>query len=374
MQDGSDYARSGVDYSMITGFKNEMIRAARRTVEFPNRRGVVVEEGLLHSHGGVFRYTGEQEHLWCQTTEGLGNKNWVAEWMREFSGLGGTFYENIGWDSALMAVNDVIAQGALPVTYTDEVAAGDSEWFTDKERASALAESFYRVCEETGMALVAGESPSLSYLVKPEPPVISCPSLSGCVVGIIAPSSRLITGENLQSGDIILGVGSNGPHCNGFSLIIKKALGFQESFLTKVPGTGNTLGEEVLAPTRSYVALIEALLEEEVDIHALVPGTGDGVAKLAYDKRPLTYRIGDWPEVPAVFQFFREWGISLLDCLKTFNWGVGYYVIVPQTEVDRTIEIGTEAGYDIMELGRVEEGERQVIFEPEGITLNPQGE
>lgn len=369
----SEYAGAGVDKRMIQGFKDRMIEVARSTVLFPNERGVVVEERVLHAHGGVYRYIGSQEHQWCQTTEGLGTKNWVAEWMATFSGFGGTFYEDMGWDTALMAVNDVIAQGALPVVYTDEVAAGDSEWFTDNDRSAALAEGFYRVCEKTGMALVAGESPSLKYLVNSEQPVLSCPSLSGCVVGIIAPSSRLITGENLQVGDRILGVTSNGPHCNGFSLMIKRALGLSDSFLVKVTGTGRTLGEEILAPTRSYVALIEALLEDETDIHAIVPGTGGGVAKLAYDKRPFTYRIGDWPEVPAVFQFFRDLGVTLEDCLKTFNWGIGYYVIVPQHAVARAIEVGTKVGYEVIEVGRVEEGDRQVIFEPEDIILSPQG-
>lgn len=375
MQDGGAYADAGVDYSKIQGFKDQMVEVARRTAKFPNARGVYVEEGLLHAHGGVFSYEGPPNFLLCQTTEGLGNKNWVAAWMAAFSDLGGTFYEDMGWDTALMAVNDLIAQGAMPVTFTDEVAAGDSDWFTDNERSAALAEGYYRVCEETGMALVAGESPSLRYLVNAEAPVDSCPSLSGCVVGIIAPSKRLITGDNLQVGDRILGITSSGPHCNGFSLIIQLAMGLPDQFLTIVPETGRTLGEEVLTPTRSYVALVEALLEAKVDIHAVVPGTGDGVAKLAYDKRPFTYRIGDWPEVPPVFQFFREvLGVSLVDCLKTFNWRIGYYVIVPQHAVAQAIEVGTKVGYEIMEVGRVEEGERQVIFEPEDIILSPQGE
>lgn len=70
--------------------------------------------------------------MWCKTQEGLGNKNWIAEWMYQYAGDGRTHYEWIGWDAGLMAVNDVIAQGAMPVVYLDEVAAGDSEWFEDE--------------------------------------------------------------------------------------------------------------------------------------------------------------------------------------------------------------------------------------------------
>ncbi len=66
-----------------------------------------------------------------------------------------------------------------------------------------------------------------------------------------------------------------------------------------------------------------------------------------------------------------ELGVSLEDCLTTFNWGIGFYIFVPEKEVDRTIEIGRKAGYELLDLGQVEEGERCVIFEPEGITLPP---
>jgi len=370
----SEYAQSGVDYTKLEPFKHAMIEVGKKTLTFPNRRGVFVEEGLVHAHGAVYEYKGDQPHKWCNTQEGLGNKNWIAEWMYQFAGTGKTYYECIGIDVALMAANDVAAQGALPVIYTDEVAAGDSEWFTDEKRAKDLAAGFLEVCEMTGMALPAGESPALRYLIKAELPVMSCPSLSGCVTGIIAPSRNLITGEKLQVGDSIIGVNSSGWHANGASFIIKRAMGLPEKFLTKLPN-GNTLGEEALIPTRSYVALIEALLREEVDVHSFLPGTGSGISKVAYDKRPYTYRIHTWPDkIPPIMLFMRELGVSLRDCLTTFNWGIGYYIYLPGKKVGRAINIGKAAGYDLWEVGRVEEGERKVIFEPEGIILPPPGD
>ena len=65
----------------------------------------------------------------------------------------------------------------------------------------------------------------------------------------------------------------------------------------------------------------------------------------------------------------RETGVSLLDCLTTFNWGIGFYVYVPEKEVERTLKAGRKAGYDLLELGQVEAGDRRVIFEPEKTTL-----
>ena len=134
-----EYAKSGVDYIKIEPFKQAMIEIGRKTLTFPNRRGVFLQQGVPHAHGAIFKYRGLSSSIWCNTQEGLGNKNWIAEWMYQFAGTGETYYEGIGIDTALMAVNDVIAQGAMPVIYTDEVATGDSEWFEDKKRSRDLA-------------------------------------------------------------------------------------------------------------------------------------------------------------------------------------------------------------------------------------------
>jgi phosphoribosylaminoimidazole (AIR) synthetase len=147
-----------------------------------------------------------------------------------------------------------------------------------------------------------------------------------------------------------------------------------DTFLTKLPN-GHTLGEEALIATRSYVALIETLLGVDADIHALLPGTGDGVGKIAFDKRPFTYRIRSWLTVPPLFQYFRnELAVPMHDCLKTFNWGVGYYIFAPASEAEHIVAIGTKAGYMLKDVGVVENGKRETVFEPEHITLPPPGE
>ncbi|HLC95570.1 MAG TPA: AIR synthase-related protein, partial [Patescibacteria group bacterium] len=209
---------------------------------------------------------------------------------------------------------------------------------------------------------------------KAELPVLSAPSLSGSAVGIIAPTSRQLRSVP-QLGDIIIGVPSSGVHSNGISLVIKRAMGLPDAFLTKLP-SGRSLGEEALIPTCSYVALMEALLENEVVMHAVLPGTGDGVGKIAFDKRPFTYRIHSWvKEIPPLFLFMQELGVEFTTLLKTFNWGVGYYLFVPKEEVDRCLGIGQAAGYEPLVVGRVEEGERRVIFGPASdLVLPPPGE
>jgi len=372
MSGKSAYARAGVDYTTMEPFKMAMIEAGRKTLKFPNKRGIFINEDATHAHGAVFEYRGRESHIWCKTQEDLGNKNWIAEWMYERTGK--TYYDAIAIDAALIVVNDVIAQGAMPVVFTDQLEASESAWYADEKRAKDLAKGFLTICEEVGMALPAGESASVKYLVNPKPPVKQIATLSGSVTGIIAPKARLITGKALTAGDVIIGAASSGLHANGVSLVIQKGLELPEQFLTKLPN-GKTLGEEALIPARSYVALVEALLEAGVPIHALLPGTGDGVGKIAFDKRPFTYRIRNWPEVPELFRYFDDdLNLSIQDCLKTFNWGIGYYIFAPQSEAERIVKIGDEAGYKLTILGVVEKGERQVIFEPKSVILSAPGE
>ena len=367
----SEYAKAGVDYTVMEPFKMAMIEAGKKTLKFPNKRGVYINEDATHAHGAVFEYRGKEPHIWCQTQEDLGNKNWIAEWMYQKTGK--SYYDSIAIDTALIVVNDVIAQGAMPVVFTDQLEASGSDWYKDEKRAKDFANGFLKICEEVGMALPAGESASVTYLINPKEPVKAIATLSGSVTGIVAPKESLITGQELAAGDHIVGVASSGLHANGISLVIKKAMELPEQFLPKLPN-GNTLGAEALIPTRSYVALIEALLEEKVKIHSLLPGTGDGVGKIAFDKRPFTYRIHSWLTVPPLFRFFKEGlNVPLEDCLKTFNWGVGYYIFAPKEEVDKILKIGKDTGYELKDIGIVEKGERKVIFEPGNITLSPPG-
>jgi phosphoribosylformylglycinamidine cyclo-ligase len=368
----SEYAKAGVNYQIMEPFKMAMIAAGKQTLHFPQQRGVFVNTEAAHAHGAVFEYKGKEKHIWCKTQEDLGNKNWIAEWM--YQNTDKSYYDAIAIDTALIVVNDVIAQGAMPVVFNDQIEASSSEWYGDQKRAGDLAAGFLKICREVGMALPAGESASVKYIINPSPPVKQIASLSGSVTGIIAPRDRLITGRNLEVGDHIVAVASSGLHANGISLVIKKTMELKDQFLTKL-SNGNSLGNEALIPTRSYVKLIETLLENQVKIHALLPGTGDGVGKIAFDKRSYQYRIHSWLTVPPLMEYFlNELKVPLQDCLKTFNWGAGYYIFTAEQEVDRILKLGKQAGYELADIGMVENGKRQTIFEPGNITLSPPGE
>jgi phosphoribosylformylglycinamidine cyclo-ligase len=382
-----EYARSGVDYTKIQAFKDMMREAGTRTLDFPLRRGVVV---IPMAHGVNYHYTGPSPHHWVKTGEGLGNKDIIAEWMRLLApDSNRTYYEGIGYDLLMMGVNDVIAQGALPVVCVDEIAAGSDDWFTDKERSAALAESMYRGCQDAGMALGAGESPAYRYLVNPwrELPEHLPPSLRqagapvmGCTVtGIVVPPDRLMIEDQIRAGDVIIGARSSGLHSNGISLVLKRSFEIPDGLLTDI-GDDRIYGLEALIPTMCYVGLVEAILETNIPVHTFLPATGDGVAKLAFEKMELTYEVTHWPlpeELPPLFLYLWRLGVSFRDMLKTFNMGIGYYVFCPESSAADILRVGTDAGYQMMAVGRVVEGRRQTIFKPAGyetISLPPPGE
>ncbi|MFA7286227.1 MAG: AIR synthase-related protein [Patescibacteria group bacterium] len=369
-----EYAKAGVDYGNIRNWKAMIKQMGRQTLTFPNARHVFVESD---AHAASYEYRGGRPHRWGKTLEGLGNKEWIAELMYSLTG-DTKYFSGIGVDAVLMSANDVVAHGYMPVVGLDEIAAGDDAWFADSFRAEALIGGFFDACQMLGMALAAGESPAYKYLIKAEPPVVSAPTFSACVTGIVIdPERRYITGKKLAVGDVIIGATSSGGHANGASLLIKRGMALPEGFLTKLPN-GETLGAEALIPTRSYVALVEALLDAEIDVHKFLPVTGGGVAKAAADSRLFNYRIHTWcDDVPPLFRFMAELGVSREDLLTTFNWGIGWLTFVPRSEAVRTIQVGTKAGYEMFVIGRVEEGDRRVIFQPDGeerIDLRPPGE
>jgi len=356
----SEYAVAGVDPEKIDPFKAAMRKMGARTTKFPERRGVIIEDGS-------FWYGLDRSHAWRQVTEGLGNKNWIAEWMYQET-RDARYFLGIGIDTIMMAAVDLLRHGAMPVVYTDEVAAGSSEWFEDEERRAAIVNGFFQGCRLTGMALLGGESPSLSSLVRARPPVAGAPVFSGCATGIIAPRDAVITGNRLHAGAVILGAPSSGVHANGISLIIRRALDLREKFFTTMPN-GRELGAEALIPTASYVGLVDALMRANVDILAMAPITGGGLAKFAAaSARPLIHCIEQWPErIPPLLAFMFNIGVPLEECLRTFNWGIGYAVYVREAEASRAMAIAERAGCPLQRLGRVENGPRHVVVQKKAI-------
>lgn len=343
----------------IDPFKREMREMARRTFGFPAQRGVKVTE-----RGPSAEFNISLPLTIAPVLEQPGHKSYVAEWLYERT-QDAAYFKPVAIDTVMMAVVDVLRCGALPVLYTDLVITGASGWFTDEARWRALIGGLYEGCRLTGMALVQGESASLPYLVGPALGTASALLLAGCAIGVMrAPYSWF---GPMRAGDLIFGVASSGLHANGTALVIERALKLQGQFLYQL-WDGRTVGEHALIPTANYVPLVEALIERAVGgIRMIEPVTGGGVtAIITKREESFTYRIQHWTKVPPLMQLMLYLGVSLEACLRTFNWGVGLYLVVGERSADDVGAAARDAGYELVHLGQVEPGERKIIFEPEG--------
>ena len=377
----TENAKAGVDYSMIRPFKDLMVEIGRRTRHLPEKRGVFILPGVnTHAVGFEYRYGGS--HCWVSTKEGLGNKAWIAMLLNHLKHpdpTGKFHFGGIGIDTFLMGANDNAAHGGIPVVLMDEVSVGVDAWFAGPQ-ATALATSFERACVMHDCAMGQGESPAYKYLMKAAEPVEAAPSLSVCVVGLVAPSSRYVSGENVRPGDLLIGAVASGLHANGISPVIRRVIPLPDGFLTKL--NGRTVGEEALIPTRSYVGLVSGLLDAGIDVHAFLPMTGDGIGKLGSDER-YHYRVDRWlPEgkIPPLFRFMMEIGVDKKDMAETFNMGIGYVAIIPRKEAERAVEvisqtpiIGEVGCYEPMVIGSVEDGPPGTYFKPWDLHLAPPG-
>lgn len=374
-EEGEYAKKGGVNYTHAEVLRDDLIKLRKRTFRLPKKWGVTVdlEKGATHY------YSGPHTHRWKLIGESLGNQNWIAALMEEKTGK--SYQDAIAWNLGQIIVIDALKIGAMPAIWVDIISSNSYAWGMNAKRRKDFTDGLYDVCKACGMALTAGDSSALPRLVKSQPPVKSAPVLTGAIDAIIAPADRVITGDNLQIGDHIIAAPSSGVQMNGLSLVIERTLGLKDQFLHEL-SNGNTLGAEALIPAACYVDLVDALLKTGISIHAIVPGTGSGLSKLAFDKRRLTYHVKnwwDWEAIPLLFRFMKELGVSLDDLLTTFNMKGGIYFFVPAAEIQQTIRIGKRAGYELLDVGVVKKGTRKVVIDPglfgnkEPITLPPPG-
>lgn len=376
----SEYAKAGgVDPSKIKPFKELMAEVGEETRHLALERRRVEIISVRNSHGGIWQYAGSDfggQPIWNGTDENLGHLSLIAEAM--YAKTGRSYHERIARAAGLIIAVDVIAHGGMPFIWLDTIQASSSDWFKDPVRGKDYADGCLALCREIGCSLPAGESAAMRYLVRPPESLVPEGALfSGFMGGIIHLGRSLITG-NRRPGLRILGVPSSGVHTNGSSLLIAKALKMREGFMTEIAAGRTTFGGEVLTPMRSYVGFVEALIKDpEMRIDEILPGTGDGVAKLGVDKRPFDYHIERWvPEykVPLVLQFIKyELGIPRAEYYSTFNGGVGLYLFVDAQYVGRIQGIGRQFGFSVYDLGKVVAGSRKIHFEPEGLVLEAPG-
>jgi len=304
-----DYKASGVDIDA----GNETVRRIRGLARSTFTSAVLSDIG---SFGGLFRLESARfrEPVLVSSADGVGTKLRVAF-------LAGR-HETVGADLVNHCVNDILVQGAEPLFFLD--------YFGTGRLSPAVAESVVagmaRACRENQCALLGGETAEMpGFYADGEY------DIAGFIVGVVD-RERLITGTSITPGDVLIGVPSSGLHTNGYSLArrivfdhLKLAV---DSF---VPELGQTVGEALLEPHRSYLPTVRPLLASgRIKGMAHVTGGGitDNLPRILPSGTAARVRTSSW-SVPAVFRWLQENGrVPASDMLRTFNMGVGLVVVV----------------------------------------------
>ena len=332
------------------------------TFTFPDHAKVLTDFG---HYASVLRLTDDLALAVC--TDGVGSKTLIASALDQ--------YDTVGFDCMAMNVNDLVCVGARPVALVDYIGVHT----LDPQRTAGLLEGLAAAAEEAGVAVPGGELAQLPEVIGSDGHVSGDPKafdLVGTCVGVLHPD-RIITGEAVRPGDVIVGLASSGIHSNGLTLarrVLLREAGY--GLDERIERLGTTVGAALLEPTRIYVKPVTALWDAGIDTRGLVHITGDGITNLCRLAAPCGYRIADLPEPQPVFSLIADAGaVPPQEMYRVFNMGIGLCVVVPDQDVERALSLLRDGGHEAWVLGEVTDEAGVVRIEPLSLVGGlPQGE
>ncbi|WP_281972034.1 phosphoribosylformylglycinamidine cyclo-ligase [Ruegeria faecimaris] len=331
-KNGITYADAGVDIDAGNALVDRIKPAAKRT----SRSGVM---SGLGGFGALFdlKDAGYRDPILVGATDGVGTKLRIA--------IDTGLVDGVGIDLVAMCVNDLICQGAEPLFFLDYFATGK----LDTETAAQIIEGIAEGCVQSDCALIGGETAEMPGMY-PDGDF----DLAGFSVGAMERGAHLPA--DVQQGDVLLGLASNGVHSNGYSLVRKlvgiSGLGWDAAS----PFGDGSLGEALLTPTRLYVKpALQAI--RTGGVHALAHITGGGLTENLPRVLPeglgAQIDLNSW-DLPPVFRWMAETGgIAESEMLKTFNCGIGMIVVCGAEQADDLSALLAQAGETVSRIGTV---------------------
>jgi phosphoribosylformylglycinamidine cyclo-ligase len=336
------YADAGVNIDRSNRAKQRIKYLAQKTFT----RGVLSEIG---GFGGLFSLQNKYlDPVLVSSADGVGTKLKVAFDMN--------LHQTVGADLVNHCVNDIAVQGAAPLFFMDYLATGK----LDPDVAVQVVEGLASACKQNGCALIGGETaempgfyPSGEY------------DLAGFIVGVVE-RDRIITGEKVVAGDVILALPSNGLHTNGYSLarklLFEVAHYTPDTYVNEIKGKA---GNELMRTHKSYWPAVKRLVAADC-VSAMAHITGGGITENLPRVLPryvaAVIELGSWPVLP-IFQHMQKLGnIPQDEMLRTFNMGVGMLLVVPAKKFNKTQNLLDRIGEKHYTVGRIVKGERKVIY------------
>jgi phosphoribosylformylglycinamidine cyclo-ligase len=345
---GLTYRDAGVDIDE----GNLLVEKIKPAVRSTRRPGA---DGEIGGFGGLFdlKAAGFKDPVLVAANDGVGTKVKLA--------IDANRHGTVGIDLVAMCVNDLVVQGAEPLFFLDYFATGK----LNSDHGASIVEGIAEGCRQAGCALIGGETAEMPGLYTG-----GDYDLAGFAVGA-AERGQLLPSQDVQPGDVLLGLASSGVHSNGFSLVRRIIERSGLPLDAEAPfADGVTLGEALLTPTRIYVKSLLSVIRETGAIKALAHITGggfpDNIPRVLPDtctaEIDLTAIL-----VPPVFSWLATTGsVARNEMLRTFNCGVGMIVVVAPEKADFVASALEAQGETVMRVGKlVETGDERVIYRGE---------
>jgi phosphoribosylformylglycinamidine cyclo-ligase len=282
------------------------------------------------------------------STDGVGSKVIIADLMKR--------YDTIGIDCIAMNVNDLICVGARPLSLVDYIAVEQ----VNAEILESIAIGLAAGAAQAGISISGGEIAQLEDVVRGF-------DLAGTAVGIV-PLDKILTGRHLEPGDRIIGIESSGIHSNGLSLARKVFFKRAEPLPLNypVPGTDASLGDELLRPTLIYVREVMEILKDVSSVKSLANITSDGLLNLTRVEHPgVGFVIDEIPETPAIFKMIQQHSnISAAEMFEVYNMGIGFCVVVGETDVGSVLSILKKHDRKAWVIGKVIDDPTKGVYLP----------
>ncbi len=304
--------------------------------------------GDVGGFGGIFAFDGHRfdSPLLVSSTDGVGTKSLIARALGKF--------DTIGIDLVAMSVDDIAVQGAEPLFFLDYISVGK----LDAELIDGIVAGVAEGCRQAGCALIGGEMSEHPGIMEPGEF-----DLVGFAVGVVE-RQRLLPAD-VRPGDRLVGLGSRGLRCNGYSLARAALLEIAGRSLDSSAwdGARHSLGEELLLPSVIFAPVLLEL-RGEVDVHAFAHITGGGIpanlARVLPSRCDAVVERGTWDE-RRIFAEIRDAGAVLEDEMEqVFNLGLGMVAVVDARDALKTVDVARTAGHDAWLVGEVTEGSGRV--------------
>jgi phosphoribosylformylglycinamidine cyclo-ligase len=276
-----------------------------------------------------------KEPVLVSGTDGVGTKLKLAFELNR--------HDTVGIDLVAMSVNDILVQGAEPLFFLDYFACGK----LDVPAATEVIKGIAYGCEQSGCALIGGETAEMPGMYP-----VGEYDLAGFAVGVVE-KAKIITGEHIKAGDVVLGLASNGAHSNGYSLVRKIIERSKPDLNARFDGE-RTLADCIMAPTRLYVKPMLSLMQQ-VTVKGMAHITGGGITENVPRVLPSNV-VADidsktW-QMPKLFHWLREGGnVEAQEMFRTFNCGIGMVVVVAAQDADSAIKHLQAAGETVSRIG-----------------------